>query len=397
MTRPTRTCTRSLPAAIIALLVVSSIATGQTRPAERNRPPVVTLINPGDGIPVLLRWRAAEERATRTTIVTTQTAPSTVARPTLDDKEPDVVLRGLTRPPMEKIWTISGALSRNDASVVTAQWRIVDGAARLIGIEGLARARAGEQKKEPTEGAEAAEEGGDRGSDAPGIGATKPAAPSGLGRPDPREENKKLLGKGIRPNSNEDVSTQESLDKAMQIERIADEAVGRTGGSTIYQTLSEGGLDPTSLRVRLLEPDRRAEYEMQTLLDAMRLSEAQLPTQPVAPGASWKTGWNGLIMNVPVRTEVIWTLVKTDEEAKGTNIAQTATLRMKYQRRLIDSKDDPSQREMMLEADGQGQLVLQLDEPMILDARLVEQPILDPGKNRSRTVTRYRLEPVQNP
>ena len=400
----TRISTRALPAAILAMLVVSSTVTGQTRPEERNRPPVVTLVDSGEGVPVLLRWRAAEERVKRTTIVSAQTAPSTVPRPSLNGKEPDVVLRGLTRPPIEKIWTISGGLSRNDAGVLTAQWRVVDGAARLTGVEGLARARAGGDQKESVEGAEAPEDGVDGGTDTPATDTpatdtTKPATPSGLGRPDPREDSKKLTGTGTkgRQNSIEGVSTQQSLDKAMQIERIADEAVGRTGGSTIQQTLSEGGLDPTSLRVRLLQPDRRAEYEMQTLLEAMRLAEAHLPNQPVAPGASWKAGWNGLIMNVPVRSEVTWTLVGTDEAAKGTNIAQTATLRMKYQRRLLDPKGDPSPRERLLEADGQGRLVIRLDEPMTLEARLVEQPIQDPGNNRSRMVTRYRLDPVENP
>ena len=57
MNRPSRTCTPILWSALIALLVVSSPASGQTRPEERNRPPVVTLIEAGDGGPALLRWR----------------------------------------------------------------------------------------------------------------------------------------------------------------------------------------------------------------------------------------------------------------------------------------------------------------------------------------------------
>ena len=398
MTRSISNRSRSLSTAILTALALSSATAGQTTPEERDRPPVVEMIKAGDGIPVLLRWNPPEDRTARNVLVSVRTAPSTVPRPTLEGSEPDVVLQGFTRPPLERIWTLTGQITKNDSGSSSARWRVVDGAARVIGVEGLARARAGEEKK-PAEdaGAEKSPEDGGDGetTDAPGIGATKPATPtppSGPGRQDPREQNRKRIGNGA--NSIPTTSNQKALDQAMRIEAIADEAVARTGGATISQTLSEGGLDPTSMRVRLLKTDRRASYEMQALLDAMRLAVVQLPSQPVSPGASWKTGWDGLVMNVPMRTEATWTLVKTDEAAQGTNIARTATIRIEYQRRLRDPGDAPNRRELQMEADGRGELVLDLNQPLMLDARLVEQPVLDPGPGRSRLVTRYRLEPV---
>ena len=402
MNRPSRTRTPILWSALFALLVVSSPASGQTRPEERNRPPIVTLIEAGDGEPALLRWRVPEERVDRTLVVTTRTSISGATRPSIEGDEVDVTLRGSIRPPMEKIWTLSGRFSRDAEIAPTAQWRVVDGAARLYGIEGLARARAGE-KIDPDDGDQPEKpiEGVDQETPTPpGTGKTKPGKPdssSGPSRRDPREEAKRLTDDRSDSNSQAEASKAKSLEKAMRLERIADQAVGRTGGSTIYQTLSEGGMNPTSLRFRLPEPDPRAEYELQTLLEALKLTEPQLPMQPVAPGASWKASWNGLFMKVPMRTEVTWTLVKTDEMAKTTNVAQTATLRVEYQRRLLDPKDDPSRRERLLEADGRGQVEIQLDEPMVLKARLVEQPILDPGVGAPRTVTRFRVDPVATP
>ena len=169
--------------------------------------------------------------------------------------------------------------------------------------------------------------------------------------------------------------------------------IGRTGGAAIYQNLSEGGLDPTSLRVRLPKPDRRAEYELQGLLEAMRLAEVQLPSQPVAPGASWKTSWSGLSAGVPVTTEVTWRLVSTDEAAKATNLAETATIRMEFRRRLREPGENPSPRERRVEADGRGEVVVTLGEPLLLSGRMVEQPILAPAAGGRREVTRYRITP----
>ena len=404
MNRSSKSCSRCLPAAFLTLLFVSTIATGQTTPEGRDHPPVLTLTTAGDGVPVLLRWRIPEERTDRTMFVSTQTMPSINPRSDIDGKEPDVVLRGFTRPPMEKIWTLAGRMTRDDTGVTTARWRVVDGAARLTGVEGLARARAGkekgEEKKNPDPGKsdQPTDQEPQDGVDAPGIGATKPgtpALPRGAARADPLKQDKRILD--ARASSSESTSSQKALERAMTLERIADEAVGRTGGATITQKLSEGGLDPSSIRARLTRPDRRADYEIQTLLQAMRLGEVQLPSQPVSIGAVWKTSWDCLINDVPVRTEVTWTLKKTDEAAKETNIAETATIDMEYQRRLLDPGDSPSRRELALEADGRGRLVVDLDEPLVMEARLVEQPILDLKDGRSRLVTRYRLEPSRNP
>ena len=390
MTRLTRRLTRSLSTILAATLCLTTVANGQARPEERNRPPLVTLVETGEGVPVLLRWRSSS-RTDRTIIVTSRTGTTMVLRPEADGEEPEIVLRGLTRPPMEKIWTVAGRMTRNDSGLSTASWTVVDGAARVVGVKGLARARSGETDAEAVSSPET--KAGESTPETGPTGDTEPPGDSGPGRREPRDD-KRLIGN--QSGEQDAGEAAESLRKAMTLERISDEAVGRTGGAAIMQSLSESGLDPTSIRVRLPKPDRRADYEIQTLLEAMRLAEVQLPTQPVAPGASWTAAWPGLIAGIPVRTEITWTLVRTDEAARGTSLAETAVVRIEYRRRLQNPTENPSARERRLQADGRGEIELRFEDPLLLDARMVEQPVLDPGRGRSREVTRYRLMPLES-
>lgn len=385
MPRPRSTLPRSIPTALVVLLASTSIAVGQAASEERDRPPLVTLLESGEGVPVLLRWRSSQ-RIDRTIVVSSQTGTTTIERPELDAEQDARVQRGFIKPPIQKIWTVSGRVTQREDEGSVAQWRVIDGAARVIGVQGLPRAR----------GAETGEAASPENTDKNDIESesTPPASPTNVNTPnarDPRNESKRRTGDRI---GNPDPAAQaEAMERMMKLEQITDEAVGRTGGAAIYQNLSEGGLDPTSLRVRLPKPDRRAEYELQGLLEAMRLAEVQLPSQPVAPGASWKTSWSGLSAGVPVTTEVTWRLVSTDEAAKATNLAETATIRMEFRRRLREPGENPSPRERRVEADGRGEVVVTLGEPLLLSGRMVEQPILAPAAGGRREVTRYRITP----
>ncbi|MCP4837404.1 MAG: hypothetical protein GY895_21875 [Phycisphaera sp.] len=385
MPRPRSPISRHLPAVLIALMASTTIATGQAASEERNRPPVVTLVQRGEGIPVLLRWRPGQ-RVDRTIVVSSQTGTTTTERPALDAEEDARVQRGFIKPPIQKIWTVSGRMTQREDEGSVAQWRVIDGAARVIGVEGLARARGTE-----TGDAESAAE---TGKDEIESESTPPASPTNTTTPDfrdPRSASKRRTGD--RVGTPDPAAQAEAMERMMKLEQITDEAVGRTGGAAIYQNLAEGGLDPTSLRVRLPKTDRRAEYELQGLLEAMRLAEVQLPSQPVAPGASWKTSWSSLFAGIAVTTEVTWRLVSTDEAAKATNLAETATIRMEFRRRLRDPGENPSARERRVEADGRGEVVVTLGEPLLLSGRMVEQPILAPAAGGRREVTRYRITP----
>ena len=310
MPRPRSSISRSISTALVVLLASTSIAVGQAASEERDRPPMVTLLESGEGVPVLLRWRSGP-RVDRTIVVSSQTGTSTTARPGLDPGDDEGLQRGFIKPPIQKIWTVSGRVTQREDQGAIARWRVVDGAARVIGVQGLARARAAETDKATTP----VEEGEDRvRSDDP----ASPTSPTGAVAPtrrDPAKENKGRTGD--RSGSLDATAQARAMERMMRLEQITDEAVGRTGGAGIFQSLSEGGLDPTSLRIRLAKPDRRAEYELQGLLEAMRLAEVQLPNQPVAPGARWKTSWPGLFAGVPVTPEIIWRLVSTDEAAQG--------------------------------------------------------------------------------
>ncbi len=190
MTRLTRRLTRSLSTILAATLCLTTVANGQARPEERNRPPLVTLVETGEGVPVLLRWRSSS-RTDRTIIVTSRTGTTMVLRPEADGEEPEIVLRGLTRPPMEKIWTVAGRMTRNDSGLSTASWTVVDGAARVVGVKGLARARSGETDAEAVSSPET--KAGESTPETGPTGDTEPPGDSGPGRREPRDD-KRLIG-----------------------------------------------------------------------------------------------------------------------------------------------------------------------------------------------------------
>ena len=96
MTRPTRRLTRGLTTILAATLCLVTVANGQARPEERNRPPLVTLVETGEGVPVLLRWRSSS-RTDRTIIVTSRTGTTMVPRPEADGEGRDVEDEGRER------------------------------------------------------------------------------------------------------------------------------------------------------------------------------------------------------------------------------------------------------------------------------------------------------------
>lgn len=378
---PARPALHDRMAAVLAtaVLFVSVPALAQSQTDERNRTVPVTLLSTGEGNPIAVRWRPTE-RVERRMQVATRTIPTTLERPDLDSIDPRVLIAGFTRPPIEKLWTISGRLASDPTTdEMLVRWRVENGAARLVGFRPPAEARDAAMKDDAAEG---------------DAGEPKPDAPvGGAGQAPPRQavDAKNASGSKTNRPANSDSNAMKS---AIQFEAISNRSISRTNGAMITQRYDTSGLIPLDIMVRLPEPDRRAEFETRRLVAAMSLAEPQLPSEPVAPGASWTATWTLLEAGVPARIEATWTLLETDDAAAGTGIATTARLKIEYRRRLRDPDTAKETQRRTIEADGRGEIRLRLDAPLLLEARLVEQSIHPPAAGRSREVTRIRVTPL---
>ena len=378
---PARTALHDRMAAVLAAAVLSVCvpALAQSQTDERNRTAPVTLLSTGEGNPTVVRWRPAE-RVERRMQVATRTVPTTLERPDLDSVDPRVLIAGFTRPPIEKLWTISGRLASDPSTDdMLVRWRVENGAARLVGFRPPAEAREAAMNDDDAEG-DAAE--------------PKPDAPvDGAGEAPPRQavDAKGVTGSKTNRPANSDSNAMKS---AIQFEAISNRSISRTNGAMITQRYDTSGLVPLDIMVRLPEPDRRAEFETRRLVAAMSLAEPLLPSEPIAPGASWTATWTLLESGIPARIEATWTLLETDDAAVETGIATTARLKIEYRRRLRDPDAAKETQRRTIEADGRGEIRVRLDAPLLLQARLVEQSIHPPAAGRSREVTRIRVTPL---
>ena len=378
---PARTALHDRMAAVLAaaVLSVSVPALAQSQTDERNRTAPVTLLSTGEGNPTVVRWRPAE-RVERRMQVATRTVPTTLERPDVDSVDPRVLIAGFTRPPIEKLWTISGRLASDPSTDdMLVRWRVENGAARLVGFRPPAEAREAAMNDDAAEGDAA---------------KPKPDAPvDGAGKAPPRQavDAKGVTGSKTNQPANSDSNAMKS---AIQFEAISNRSISRTNGAMITQRYDTSGLVPLDIMVRLPEPDRRAEFETRRLVAAMSLAEPLLPSEPVAPGASWTATWTLLESGIPARIEATWTLLETDEAAAETGIATTARLKIEYRRRLRDPDAAKETQRRTIEADGRGEIRVRLDAPLLLQARLVEQSIHPPAAGRSREVTRIRVTPL---
>lgn len=378
---PARTVLHDRMAAALAaaVLAVSVPALAQSQTDERNRTAPVTLLSTGEGTPIVVRWRPTE-RVERRMQVATRTVPTTLERPDVDSVDPRVLIAGFTRPPIEKLWTISGRLASDPSTDdMLVRWRVENGAARLVGFRPTAEVRDAAMNDDAAEG-DAAE--------------PKPDAPvGGAGQAPPRQavDAKNVAGSKTNRPANSDSNAMKS---AIQFEAISNRSISRTNGAMITQRYDTSGLVPLDIMVRLPEPDRRAEFETRRLVAAMSLAEPLLPSEPIAPGSSWTATWTLLESGIPARIEATWTLLETDDAAAGTGIATTARLKIEYRRRLRDPDAAKETQRRTIEADGRGEIRVRLDAPLLLQARLVEQSIHPPAAGRSREVTRIRVTPL---
>ncbi len=344
---------------LLALFSITTTASGQTTPEDRTRVPMIEVTEPGEGRPVLLRWRP-EEPSAATIMVSSRNVLSSLQNGRLLANTPEAAMTTTKRPPIEYLWTVQGSL-RNpaDRREPVAQWRVLNGAARLHGVEPEAAPEA------PTE----PDPADDAGSTAGGPPDATPARET--------TDRPRFVA---------------NLERSRQLARIQDDAASRTAGASIAQRFTTAGIVPGSGLIQLEKANPRANYEVERLLSVMRLAEPLLPDRPVAIGASWTARWTTLVQRRSIETVMTWTLDAVDDAAvSATGVAETAVLSVEYTRRVLEA----GRGDDRLEGDGRGRLQVDLRRPMRLDATLVEVPQKSPDADeQSRVVEIERMRIV---
>lgn len=354
---------RHRPALIMLLAAfIGTTALGQTSAVERDQRPIVQVTGVGTGEPIVLRWRPATGEAA-TVQISTRTVPTALERPDVDDVDPETVLTGFTRPPIEKLWTLQGRIARTQTSTDSAtqvRWRIIDAVARIVGIK--------ETRQPPSESAE----------DSDG--------------PSPKPGGDERLESDV---SSPETSDPEAVIRAVKLEGIVNTGLAGTKGAAITQSIGGSGFMPGTTTVRLETANRRAEFEAGVLRGAMEMVQLQVPSEPIGIGGTWTARWTRIQNDVPVTVVVDATLVSVDEEATaGARLARQASIKVEYRRRAIDPATEP-RRKRLAEANGRGLVRLNLDSPLRLDARLVETPPGPPTPGVTRLATRIRASTVK--
>lgn len=343
------------PRPTLRAILVSTIATtavAQDASETRDRRPIVQVTGIGEGDPVVLRWRPASGQ-TSTVQISTRTVPSELERPGIDDLDPEVVLTGFTRPPIEKMWTIDGRVVRQNESSeapTKVRWRVLDAVARLVGIE--------ETRTATTPPVEAE------------------SAPSTEAPPSSTQEN-------------------DAVARAIRLEGVINAGLEGTKGAAITQIFGGAGIAHAGTSMRLEDASRRAQFEGDVLRHALELIEIQLPAEPIGVGGTWTSRWTRIQNGIEVEVVVDATLRSVDDgDPVAGRVARSAEVQIEYRRRATDPEEAPRAADLA-EADGRGRVRLALDTPLRLDARLVETPpgIAAPGT--MRPVTRIRATTIR--
>ena len=342
----------------------------QADKVQRDLVPAVNVTSVGEGPPILLRWLATQDAAS-TLQVSTRTVPTLLENGLSLKEDTEATLAKTPRPPLERFWTIQGRIRETELpSMPRAQWRVLDGAARLYMLRPAAVPEAtveNDDRERPTKSAPI---------------QTKP----GPDRPDPTGSQ---IPSASKPNSS-------AFEKARAFARVQDNAISRCAGAAISQQFSGDGLVPTSIQIRLETASPRTMYEVERLTSILRLSGTLIPNQPIGIGGTWVSRWTNLEQRTPVETVMTWTLASVDDAAlEATGIAETAVLKVRYTRRIVQGLDDePVAPRLitMLESDGNGEIRLIMRNPMHLDAQLVQMPVRrDPKAPGAVEVTRMRV------
>jgi hypothetical protein len=357
---------------VLGMLVIGHLvspARAQAEKVERDLVPDIEVTSPGDGRPILLRWLDSDDAASKLQ-VTTLTVP-TLLENGLDLKEnAEAALASTPLPPLERFWTLQGRMrSTEDSSKMRAQWRVLDGAARLYLIDrpGIPEARVEDADQETP------------------VKSEVEAEPT-------KTDSTAATGSQVKSAA---TRSSTALERARAFARVQDDAISRSAGAAISQQFSGSGLVPTSIQIRLETASRRNMYEIERLTSILRLAEPLIPNQPVGIGAAWKSRWTNLEQGTPVETVMTWRLKSVDDAAlEATGIAETAVLSVEYTRRVAEGLEEPVAPRVaaLLESNGRGEVRIVMRNPMHLDARLIQAPVpREPARADATAVTRMRV------
>ncbi len=352
---------------LFAILPIAGAARGQDDAEDRTTIPMIEVVDPGEGTPVLLRWRPADA-STATVMVSSRNVLSSLQNGSVLANSPEAAMTTTKRPPLEYLWTVQGRLrDGTDRREAVAQWRVLNGAARLYGVEP----------------------------------ETAPGKPAGTDDDTEADTDPPPVGAGPDAGSTRTTTDRPrfvaNLERSRRLAQIQDDAAARTAGASIAQRFTSSGIVPGSGLIQLEKANPRVNYEVERLLSVMRLAEPLLPDRPLGIGATWTARWTTLVQRRRIETVMSWTLDGVDEAAlAATGIAETAVLSVEYTRRVLDDgRADPR-----LEGDGRGRLQVDLRRPMRLDATLVEVPPQSPGgedegDSRVVEIDRVRITTVE--
>ncbi len=354
---------------MLAIGHLASPASAQADKVERDLVPDIDVTTPGEGRPILLRWLDTQDAASKIQ-VTTLTVPTLLENGLALKEDAEAALANTPRPPLERFWTLQGRMRpTGDSSKMLAQWRVLDGAARLYLIDrpGIPEARV---------------EDADQPAPVKSEPETEPT------KPDPTDATGSGIKSATAPSSS-------ALERARAFARVQDDAISRCAGAAISQQFSGPGLVPTSIQIRLETASRRNMYETERLTSILRLAEPLIPNQPVGVGATWTSRWTNLEQGTPVETVMTWKLKGVDEAAmEATGIAETAVLSVEYTRRVAEGREEPITPRMaaLLESNGRGEIRIIMRNPLHLDARLIQAPVpREPDRPGATDVTRMRV------
>ena len=195
---------------LIGILVAGLFASpvfAQANKVQRDLVPAVNVTSVGEGPLILLRWLATQDVAS-TLQVSTRTVPTLLENGLSLKEDTEATLAKTPRPPLERFWTIQGQIRETELpSMPRAQWRVLDGAARLYMLRPVAVPEAiveNDDRERPTKSAPI---------------QTKPES-----------DRQDLTGSKIPSASSPDSS---AFEKARAFARVQDNAIPRCAGAIL--------------------------------------------------------------------------------------------------------------------------------------------------------------------
>jgi hypothetical protein len=231
------------------------------------------------------------------------------------------------------MYTLKGSFLRT-TPITTAIWRINDAAARYH-----------DPTKEPVEHPD-------------GIKGTPK-----FGEAPPPKDNQPQ-GEPVNPTSKTGTASVASETFEERFAHLTNQTMQKLNGASIRQKVEPGGLVATGAIPTIEELTPRIYSEAMNLVYLLGLSEVILPETPIGVGARWQSKMQGAVSGVPVKTTITWTLKAKEEDSLRIGVT--------YERRMVG--EEQGARPGRVNRDGLGEIRIDLNNPLALDARLIQLP-----------------------